>query len=83
MWTPLLQKAGCRVIITAHMHQYRFDAPDGSRKWAQIVGGGKNLKSSKAYPTVIEGFTEGNELVVRIHNLATGKVEAEHRFKSK
>ena len=65
------------------MHKYRVDAPEGTRKWTQIVGGGPDIKSSKGFPTVIEGFTEGKELVVRIHNLTTGQVEAEHRFKSK
>ncbi|MGN0214847.1 MAG: metallophosphoesterase [Muribaculaceae bacterium] len=83
MWTPLLQKAGCRVIITAHMHEYRFDAPSGNRKWAQIVGGGPKLKSKRGYPTVIEGLTQDGQLVIRVHNVATGIVEAEHRFKTK
>ena len=83
MWTPLLQKAGCKLIITAHMHKYRVDAPEGTRKWTQIVGGGPDIKSSKGFPTVIEGFTEGKELVLRNHNLSTGQVEAERRFKSK
>ena len=83
MWTPLLQKAGCRVIITAHMHKYRFDAPTGSRKWAQIVGGGPKINSKNGFPTVIEGFTEGKELVIRIHNVSQGTVVAEHRFNAK
>ena len=83
MWTPLLQKAGCRVIITAHMHKYRFDAPTGSRKWAQIVGGGPKINSKNGFPTVIEGFTEGKELVIRIHNVSQETVVAEHRFNAK
>ena len=83
LWTPLLQKAGCQLIITAHQHKYRFDAPDGDRKWAQIVGGGPNLKGKKSFPTVIEGIVENNQLVVKVHNVSTGAVVATHTFKAK
>ena len=83
LWTPLLQKAGCRVIISAHTHKYRFDAPDGSRKWAQIVGGGPDIKSKKGYPTVIEGLVKNGELVINVHNIATGAIEATHTFKAR
>ena len=83
LWTPLLQKAGCQLIITAHQHEYRFDAPDGDRKWAQIVGGGPNLKGKKSFPTVIEGIVENNQLVVKVHNVSTGAVVATHTFKAK
>lgn len=83
MWTPLLQEAGCQVIITAHMHKYRYDAPSGSRKWAQVVGGGPKLDSADEYPTVIEGLIQDRQLVIRVHNISTGKVVAEHRFKAK
>ena len=83
MWTPLLQEAGCQVIITAHMHEYRYDAPSGSRKWAQVVGGGPKLDSADEYPTVIEGLIQDRQLVIRVHNISTGKVVAEHRFKAK
>lgn len=80
LWTPLLQKAGCQVIITAHMHQYRFDAPDAGRKWAQIVGGGPDLKSDTSYPTVIEGKVTDGKLKIYVHNAASGKVVGEHTF---
>ena len=43
LWTPLLESAGCQVVITAHQHEYRFDAPTQTRCWAQIVGGAKNV----------------------------------------
>ena len=83
LWTPLLQKARCQLIITAHQHKYRFDAPDGDRKWAQIVGGGPDLKGKKSFPTVIEGIVENNQLVVKVHNVSTGAVVATHTFKAK
>ena len=28
LWGPLLAKAGCQLVITAHQHRYRYDAPD-------------------------------------------------------
>lgn len=80
LWTPLLQKAGCQLIITAHMHEYRFDAPDAGRNWAQIVGGGPDLKSDRSFPTVLEGKVEEGCLKILVHNMKTGKVMAEHVF---
>lgn len=74
LWTPLLQKAGCRLVITGHQHAYRRDDPDGSRKWTQLVGGGPKL-TEKAYPTVIEGKVEGRELRITVHNMTTGAVQ--------
>ena len=83
MWTPLLQKAGCKLIITAHMHKYRFDAPDGNRKWSQIVGGGHSLSSKSEFPTVIEGKVQNGELIITVHNIAKGNIEATHTFKAR
>ena len=81
LWSPLLNKAKCQLIITAHQHLYRFDAPDGDRKWAQIVGGGPSMSGKHSVPTVVEGFVEDGKLCVRVHNIYSGKVEEEHTFK--
>ena len=84
MWGPLLDKAGCQLIITAHQHHYRFDAPVPGRRWAQIVGGGPDLAPDAPedrYPTVIEGKVKGGKLEVTIHNLRTGEIQAKHSFK--
>ena len=82
LWSPLLNKARCQLIITAHQHRYRFDAPDGDRKWAQIVGGGPGMSGRYGtFPTVVEGYVEEGKLRVRIHNILSGKVEEEHTFK--
>lgn len=85
LWGPLLEKAGCQVVITAHQHKYRFDAPDGERGWAQIVGGGPHLESSdkSVYPTVIEGKVRGHELRIDVHNLQSGKVQDSFTFDSR
>ena len=74
LWTPLLSKAGCRLIITGHQHNYRRDNPSDGRKWTQLVGGGPKL-SEKAFPTVIEGKVEGRELRITVHNISTGAVQ--------
>ena len=85
LWTPLLEEAGCQVIITAHQHRYRYDAPDATRSWAHIVGGGPSLgytvtkegekKDDPAhFPTVIEGSVHRRKLRIKVHNALTGKV---------
>ena len=91
LWTPLLAEAGCQLIITAHQHCYRYDAPTTDRSWAQIVGGGPEMGFSSSgenrrerpelFPTVIEGEVQGGKLVVKVHNLVTGKVQEEFSFK--
>lgn len=83
MWTPLLQKAGCQLIITAHQHRYHFDAPDANRKWAQICGGGPHLESATRFPTVIEVIVENRQLVVKVHNLHSNEIAEQHVFKAK
>lgn len=85
LWTPLLEEAGCQIIITAHQHRYRYDAPDATRSWAHIVGGGPSLgytvtkegekKDDPAhFPTVIEGSVHRRKLRIKVHNALTGKV---------
>ena len=76
LWTPLLEKAHCQLIITAHQHQYRYDEPTASRPWAQIVGGGPNtdITKKREYPTVIEGEVKDNQLYVTVHNVLSGEV---------
>ena len=82
MWSPLLNKAKCQLVITAHEHIYRYDAPDADRKWAQIVGGGPSMKGHpRVFPTVVEGKVEEGKLCVRVHNIYSGKVQEEFTFK--
>ena len=82
MWSPLLNKAKCQLVVTAHEHIYRYDAPDADRKWAQIVGGGPSMKGTPGvFPTVVEGKVEDGQLLVRVHNIYSRKVEAEYTFK--
>lgn len=90
LWAPLIQAAGCQVVITAHQHCYRYDAPTPERPWAQIVGGGPEMGFSgsgenrrerpELFPTVIEGKIDGGKLQISVHNLLSGKVQAVHEF---
>ena len=85
LWTPLLQQAGCQLIITAHQHRYHYFAPTSERPWAQIIGGGPEMgftgsgnsrhEDPELFPTVIEGKVTDGKLHIIIHNLVTGKVQ--------
>ena len=82
LWAPLLEKAHCQLIITAHQHCYRFDEPTTSRPWAQIVGGGTNMDPTRKgrFPTVIEGEVKDNQLCITVHNLLSGEVQQTMTF---
>ncbi len=86
MWCPLLEEAGAQLIITAHQHQYRYDAPAPGRPWAQIVGGGPEMgeyngkKRPEKFPTVIEGEVKENILHVSVHNLISGDIQEAFTF---
>lgn len=90
MWAPLLEAAGCQLVITAHQHRYRYDAPTSERPWAQIVGGGpemgftgsgdKRREDAGKFPTVIEGAVRNGQLEIAVHNLATGAVRDRFSF---
>lgn len=91
LWTPLLEKAKCQLIITAHQHCYRYDAPTKDRPWAQMIGGGPELPSNEQgddtgkypqlFPTVIDGEVVGSRLRITAYNLRTGKVQQTVEFK--
>ena len=79
MWGPLLAKARCQLVITAHQHRYRFDEPDKDRTWAHMVGGGPSLRGG-GHATVIEGKVEGGKLTVTVHSLEDGSIQDTHTF---
>lgn len=86
MWCPLLEKAHCQLIITAHQHHYQYYAATPQRPWAQLVGGGPEMgedegkKKNHLFPTVIEGAVRDKQLHITIHNLLTGNVQQELDF---
>ena len=91
MWAPLLEAAGCQLVITAHQHRYRYDAPTADRSWAQLVGGGpemgftgsgdKRKEDPGKFPTVIEGTVQRGRLKISVHNLVTGRVQSQLFFR--
>ena len=89
LWGPSLKKAGVQLVVAAHEHEFRYDAPTKDRPWAQIVGGGPELGVSRhwkadgtftttpapeRFPTVIEGKVEGGKLRIAVHDVLGGKV---------
>lgn len=76
MWGPLLERAGVRLVVTAHQHSFRFDPPTPERTWAQIVGGGPDLNPGdlKFFPTVIEGEATDKGLAVTVHDVANNRI---------
>lgn len=95
LWGPLLEKAGCQLVVTAHQHRYRYDAPAAGRSWAQIVGGGPELeevrnwktgqvtKDKTRFPTVVEGRAEDGRLKVFVHDVFNKRVVDSFEFKAR
>lgn len=80
MWLPLLEKAHCQLIITGHQHKYRYDAPDDSHKWAQIVGGGPGPKEPARFNTLIEGKVVDDKLKIIVYNIDKGIIVDSHEY---
>ena len=95
LWSPYFKKAGVQLVIAAHQHQFRYDAPTADRPWAQIVGGGPELgerhrwskekglekfKDPTKFPTVIEGRIEGGKLVITVHDVFHCKIVGRYDF---
>ncbi len=82
LWSPVFAEHNVQLVITAHRHRYRFDAPTAERPWAQIVTGGRSYSHIKAvFPTVLDVKVENGELVARVYNILTDKIAGEHRFR--
>ena len=79
MWGPLLHKAKCQLLITAHMHLFRYDAPEKDRCWAQLVGGGSHMEEVE-FPTVMEGKVQDGKLCITVHNIYSGKIHGTFVF---
>lgn len=81
LWMPLLQKAGCQILIAAHQHEYKYDAPTKDRPWAQMVGGGPDIDRDELHaPTVIEGCVENGKLKITAHSVKTDAVLGSYTF---
>lgn len=71
LWGPLLAKHRVPLLIAAHMHQFRYDAPAEDRSWAQVVGGGPNLEKNA---TIIHGEVADGKLTVTAEKLSDQSV---------
>lgn len=81
LWAPLFEKHGVQLVVTAHMHKFRFDAPAAGRSWAHVVGGsGCDLKPDRDL-TVLAGKVEGQQLKLIAHELNSGSILGEYAFK--
>lgn len=81
LWAPLFEKHGVQLVIAAHTHKFRFDAPKDGRSWAQLVAGsGCELKPDREL-TVLEGRADGRALTLAVHNLNTRSVLGEFTFR--
>lgn len=86
MWGPLFVKHRVQVVIAAHEHKYRYDAPAGTRTWGQFVGGGPELgvvrgkADSRRFPTVIEGKVENGSLKITVHDVFNRRIAGEQTF---
>lgn len=92
LWGPLFERHGVQLVVAAHEHKYRYDAPNEEHAWPQIVGGGpelgevKNWKTGQVtklpdrFPTVIEGKVEGGKLRVRVHDVLNRRVVGDFEY---
>ncbi len=80
-WGPILTANGVQVVIAAHMHAYRYDAPTPTRPWAQLVAGGAAPRGrAKSYPTVLDAQVKKGKLHITVHNVYTQQIVATHSF---
>ncbi|HPW75866.1 MAG TPA: FN3 domain-containing metallophosphoesterase family protein [Kiritimatiellia bacterium] len=80
LWSPLFERYGLQLVITAHTHRFRFDAPTAKRSWAHMVGGAGCDVPPKGQLTVLEGRVIGDRLKLTAHNLTDGSTLGEHTF---
>ncbi len=45
-WGPLFNKYNVQLLISAHLHRFGYSPATNERSWAQIVGGGPELKTN-------------------------------------
>ncbi len=83
LWSPLFERHGVQLVIAAHTHKFRFDAPRAGRAWAQLVAGsGCDTKPGREL-TVIEGKASGRRLTLKVHELNAGAVLGEFTFEAR
>lgn len=76
LWSPLLEKAGCQLLICGHAHDFRIDKPSAEHSWTQLVGGGPELhdKLPNQQPTLIEAKVTASKLHVTVYNVSNNSI---------
>lgn len=80
LWSPLFGQYGVQLVITAHTHRFRYDAPTVKRPWAHLVGGAGCDVPPQGQLTVIGGRVSGDRLRITAHNLTDGSTLGEFDF---
>jgi len=81
LWGPILDKYKVPLVISAHMHSYRYSEPGEGRGWAQLVGGGHEGKDDeRSAPTVIHGQVSKDKLAITVYNVANETVRGTFEF---
>ncbi|MDD2601216.1 MAG: metallophosphoesterase [Kiritimatiellae bacterium] len=81
LWAPLFEQHGVQLVVTAHKHRFRYDAPSAKRSWAHVVGGSGCDLPPKGQLTVLQGKVTGDRLQLIAHNLTTGATLGDYSFK--
>lgn len=77
MWGPLFEKHGVQLLVAAHQHRFSYAEPTADRSWAQIVGGGPEMK----HACTIFGEANKDELKLSCQKLEDKSVLGEWSFK--
>lgn len=72
LWEPILVKAGVKLVVSGHTHDYVWMPKGDAQPIAQLVGGAPQLK----FATFIQGTATRKELKLKMTKL-DGKVLAD------
>jgi predicted phosphodiesterase len=78
LWGPVLNENKVQLVLAGHVHRYSYQAPDATRTWAEIVGGGRGAST---FQTLVEGKVVDGELVMNVWNTDKDELVATHKFK--
>lgn len=77
LWAPIFEKHGVQLLIAAHQHQFSYAPATADRSWAQVVGGGPQMKNA----TLIYGEANADEFKLTCEKLEDKSVLGSWTFK--
>ncbi|MBQ2851643.1 MAG: metallophosphoesterase [Thermoguttaceae bacterium] len=77
LWGPILHRHGVQLLVAAHQHRFSYAEPTAERGWAQIVGGGPELKGA----TCIHATVTKDEMKLSAEMVADKKALGSWTFK--